>query len=350
MTIESILVVLPDINDDGINDLIYSPISVGDKQNVLIILSGADGKKIGQKKDDRCSSINKLRINPNLVISYNCIKNSSLGLQQMQSLSLADLYFSLTNKRLSTSKMRNSGSKISSDQSKLSSVSVESPDSTLSRIVSTVSNKKLIIVNHHGKTFKDSKVKIELTKEINRVKQTIWNYSGSQMFAMTPVTFSFNYSLQDDDELPVHGFVIKLWELLNETDYNTKNDKDFRTNYTNQTKTQFQTKIRYLRETVLLLVFKAAEMKIGNASQSTIIQFCQVDRTGVIKDLCQPDPQDNSILIENLDGDFILLSYFSTFFNDKGNSEIDRFKLKTFIHMLRLQTELPKLFENANVF
>lgn len=343
---------LPDINDDGINDLIYSPIGAGDKQNVLIILSGADGRKIGQRKDERCTSINKLRINPNLIISYNCVKNSTLKLQQMQSLSLADLYFTLTKKRLPTSKMRlGPGNRITPDQTKVSTILVESPDSTLSRMVSTVNNKKLIIVNHHGKSLKDSKVKIELIKEENRVKQTIWNYSGSQMFAMNPVTFSFNYSQQDADELPVHGFVIKLWELLNETDYNLAGNTNIRNNYTNQTKSKFHIQLRYLKETVLLLVFKSSEMKIGNASQSTIIQFCQKDSNGIQKDVCQPDQQDNSILIDNLNGDFILLSYFSTFINDKAHSsDEDRYKLKTFIHMLRLQLELPKLFENPNVF
>lgn len=68
--------------------------------------------------------------------------------------------------------------------------------------------------------------------------------------------------------------------------------KSIKSNYTNQTNsnnnTLFKTKMRFLKETILLIVFNSTDMRIENTSQNSIVQFCQktvTSRTmGVKKD------------------------------------------------------------------
>jgi hypothetical protein len=71
------------------------------------------------------------------------------------------------------------------------------------------------------------------------------------------------------------------------------------------------------------------------------------------ENLCQPDLnyQENSLLIADLDGDGEqeLVSYFSTFVNENEGGAYDKWKLKTHIQLLRLESELPKLYSSLEV-
>jgi hypothetical protein len=109
----------------------------------------------------------------------------------------------------------------------------------------------------------------------------------------------------------------------------------------------------------MLIVFNSTNMKVENASQSNIVQFCQrttgskeksAEKKSDTDSICQPDLnyQENSILITDIDGDGSkeLVSYYSTFVNENNSGDItaDRWKLKTFIQLFKLETELPKLY------
>lgn len=78
-------------------------------------------------------------------------------------------------------------------------------------------------------------------------------------------------------------------------------------------------------------------------SQSNIVQFC---RSGKRSDMCQPDLnyQENSVLITDLDqdGSQELVSYYSTFV--EMENEPNKWKLMTYVQLLRLESELPKLY------
>ena len=92
-------------------------------------------------------------------------------------------------------------------------------------------------------------------------------------------------------------------------------------------------------------------MKAENTSQSNIIQFCQnpIDSSETI---CQPDLkyQDNSLIIADIDNDGSkeLVSFYSTFVDDNQENNIinSRWKLKSFVQLFKLETELPKLYRS----
>ncbi|XP_067643606.1 uncharacterized protein [Eurosta solidaginis] len=104
-------------------------------------------------------------------------------------------------------------------------------------------------------------------------------------------------------------------------------------------------KMQMITESVILVIFVGADTRIENTSQSNIVQFCRNDHGEVI---CQPDlnNQENSMLIADfdMDGSQELVSYSSTF-THKGNDDPDDWKLVTYVRLLRLQAELPILYE-----
>jgi hypothetical protein len=171
----------------------------------------------------------------------------------------------------------------------------------------------------------------------------------------------------------IHGFVIKFW-FWNGTEHNDdlekfrikksteKRDlKAQRSNYTNQTfagsSSSYRTKQFFLKESIMLMVFNSSNMRVENASQSNIVQFCQrsltsKDKKAESETICQPDLnyQENSVLITDIDGDGSkeLVSFFSTFVDGGGSEE--SWKLKTFIQLFKLEKELPKFYSDLNIY
>jgi hypothetical protein len=210
--------------------------------------------------------------------------------------------------------------------------------------------------------------------------KTHFEYSASKVYAMVPVAFSLNNSANGRKGDNIHGFVIKFW-IWNGTEVsynleknrfkrsNEKRDlKAQRSNYTNQTfsaSSAYKTKVFFLKESIMLIVFNSTNMKVENASQSNIVQFCQrtvnqKDKSGEKKSesdsVCQPDLnyQENSILITDIDGDGSkeLVSYYSTFIAENPSADVAgyRWKLKTFIQLFKLETELPKLYSDVDIY
>lgn len=213
---------------------------------------------------------------------------------------------------------------------------------------------------------------------------------------MVPARLSFNNS-QNPSKSPMHGFVIKFWEWsTNETDTlpsaadkNTMNrpknstefnrfdtilrkkrswnlsdqnlnaekqgdsnsnnsainSKDEPTNLSNKiaTETVLASQMRIIKETIVLIIFNSSDIRIENTSQSNIVQFCRSDGRN---EVCQPDLnyQEQSILIEDFDqdGSQELISYYSTFVENEN--EASKWKLMTYVQLLRLESELPKLY------
>lgn len=207
---------------------------------------------------------------------------------------------------------------------------------------------------------------------------------------MVPARLSFNNS-QDPSKSSIHGFVIKFWEWsTNETDkftgptdkklvdrpdnstqfnrfdsilrkkrswnlVNANTDKEKQE--MNSRSAPYQknipevlnnkiatdtvlTSMRTIKETIVLIILNSSDIRIENTSQSNIVQFCR-------NEVCQPDLnyQENSVFIADLDqdGSQELVSYYSTFV-EQAENDASKWKLSTYVQLLRLQSELPKLY------
>lgn len=210
---------------------------------------------------------------------------------------------------------------------------------------------------------------------------------------MVPARLSFNNS-QDPSKSSVHGFVIKFWEWSTNETMNTANKKttnraDNSTEFNrfdgilrkkrswilddpivnagkqdnnNNNKSTINSRnvsatmankismemvlasqMRIIKETIVLIIFNSSDIRIENTSQSNIVQFCRNDGQN---EVCQPDLnyQENSVLIADLDldGSQELVSYYSTFVENEN--EPSKWKLVTYVQLLRLESELPKLY------
>lgn len=105
-----------------------------------------------------------------------------------------------------------------------------------------------------------------------------------------------------------------------------------------------------ISERIVLITFNSTNAHIVNVSQTDITQFCSRNSRPV----CQPDmeSQRNSLLIADLDSDGSqeLISYISTFVSPDEETfgyEGGSWHLRSVVKVVRLETELPKLFELA---
>lgn len=367
--------VLPDLNKDGVNDLLVAA-SVGQGlYNNLKILSGANGQTIGISFTmTECSFIHKFQMDRQYKVSFNCINNDT----EVQIVKpLADLYRLITNKSVDVGIRQTPY--VAIQQHKFYG---QRKDTMSQRNIYSVSGKQLIVENT-GKCPGNCNVSVQLLEtQRNGKDRVIRHLNGTRMYGMVPATLSFNNS-------GVHGFVLKFWEwsgdnetlttttttTANRTARNVANrfdavlnekpswkvpmatgagaNKYAKRSSDDRTNPVFKSKMRLIKETILLIVFNSTDTRIENTSQSNIIQFCR--DTGAQDDAdveCQPDLnyQENSLLIADLDADGSqeLVSYYSTFVrNEDLTVEPEQWKLITYVQLLRLESELPKLYNGS---
>lgn len=361
--------ILPDLDGDKVNELMMGSTNSKTNTSDIVIFSGANGR-IMLKETQNCSYIHKLQIDTNFGVKFVCIRAET---EQENFKNLTDLYSKVSKKPLNLKKLEPVSKII---QHKFYGQRSTTAEQTT---ISNVQDKRLEIVNK-GSWPRDSKVYINLTSQVNGVKKTHFEYSASKVYAMVPVAFSLNGSVNGRKGDNFHGFVIKFWiwngtEIkynLNKNRFKRSNEKrDLkaqRSNYTNQTmigSSTYKTNVTFLTESIMLIVFNSTNMKVENASQSNIMQFCQKsvgpkDKSDNDKSendsVCQPDLnfQENSVLITDIDGDGSkeLVSYYSTFINENQSADVvaDRWKLKTFIQLFKLETELPKLYSDVDIY
>lgn len=372
--------ILPDLNKDGVNELLVT--STNTQQNLyntLNIVSGATGQALGTRYTIReCSYIHKFQLDTKYKVSFNCINNDT-EIQIVKPLD--DLY------RLITNKSVNLGLEVPYPALNQHKFYGQRKDTIMQRNIYSVSGKQLIVENN-GKCPESCNVTVQLIEQKNGKEHVIRNFNGSRMYGMVPALLSFNStgSSSSNGKSSVHGFVIKFWEWsINETDiqYQTRhkrstagdgefnrfahvlkqksawrlptshNDLRYKRSTSDQQQQQqqntskesiFKSKMRLIKETVVLIVFNSTDTRIENTSQSNIIQFCRTEGTEVS---CQPDLnyQENSVLIADLDqdGSQELVTYYTTFVNTGDDSKME-WKLITYVQLLRLEAELPKLY------
>lgn len=362
--------ILPDLDGDSVNEVMMGSSNGKSNTTDIIILSGANGKTM-MKETQNCSFVHKLQIDADYVVKFICMVKEDTEQQIFRN--LTDLYSHVSKKPLNLKKLE-PVAKIT--QHKFYG---QRPTTLEQTTISIVQDKRMEVVNK-GSWPRDSKVFINLTSQVKGEKKTHFEYSASKVYAMVPVAFSLNSSASGRKGDNIHGFVIKFW-IWNGTEVNYNLEKNRfkrsnekrdlkaqRSNYTNQTFTAssaYKTKVFFLKESIMLIVFNSTDMKVENASQSNIVQFCQKtvnqkDKNGDKKSesdsVCQPDlnHQENSILITDIDGDGSkeLVSYYSTFIAENPSADVAgyRWKLKTFIQLFKLETELPKLYTDVDIY
>lgn len=377
--------VLPDLDRDGVNDLLVTSTrsggtGAGGNQsafNQLNIVSGATGATLGNRYTvEECSFIHKFQLDRLNNVAFNCIRNDT----EMQLVKpLAALY------RLITNREQESNIVASATPIAQHKFYGQRRDTMVQRNIYSVSGKQLIVENN-GKCPDSCNVTVQLIEQRDGKEHIIRNFNGSRMYGMVPALLSFNGSA--GGKVAVHGFVIKFWEWgVNETDMQvqlaersrrstTASNGEFNrfhdvlqrsgswtfplndggrpkrgTGHNSSSASGiFKSKIRRIKETVVLIVFNSTDTRIENTSQSNIVQLCRDDdgATGTGGEVaCQPDLnyQENSVLIADLDADGSqeLVTYYSTFVNTGDDTKME-WKLNTYVQLLRLEAELPKLY------
>lgn len=390
--------VLPDLNKDGVNELLVTTNGDRELYNQLIIVCGATGRTLGTKYAlTECSYIHKFQLDAHHKVSFNCIHNDT---EKQIVKSLDDLYRLITNK--STNIVPEPKGRTSKQQPAIAQHKFygQRKDTMNQRNIYAVAGKQLIVENS-GKCPDDCNVTVQLIEQKGGKEHVVRNFTGPRMYGMVPALLSFNAS-QANGRQAIHGFVIKFWEWgLNETDVRyqarhrrstfpqgsdefnrfghllhrkrawspTGNDPVFvrrrKERSPNETTSSdfsednvHRSTMRLIKETVVLVVFNSTDTRIENTSQSNIVQFCRKDEAApspsgaaaaasasVVS--CQPDLnyQENSVMIADLDedGSQELVTYYTTFVNEGDDAQMD-WKLVTFVQLLRLEAELPKLY------
>lgn len=361
--------IIPDVNEDGVKDLLIACTVTNGTYNSLKLISGASGRTIGQSYTiEKCSYIHKFQLDENLKISFNCIIiNNDTEVRVTKQLS--ELYTSVTNR---TIQLPNGIDKMEINQHKFYG---QRKDTLSQRNIYAVSGKQLIVENY-GICPDSCNVTVTLQEERNGKPNIIRNFNGTRMYGMVPALLSFNNSGAGDNiKSSVHGFVIKFWEWtdnsnttpnkrVNTTEFNkfenilrkkrawnsqqsqlisNGNKNDVSSGNSKVNSVIISSRMRLIKETVVLIVFNSTDIRIENTSQSNIVQFCQGDGNN---EMCQPDLnyQENSVLIADLDqdGSQELVSYYSTFVENEHVR--NKWKLMTYVQLLRLESELPKLY------
>lgn len=319
---------LPDLDDDSVNELLHVFSSSTNTQNSFSLLSGRSGKLIGHSIPvTECIFIYQLQLVEWYTVRYTCINTTS---SYTKSIGLNDLYLALTGSSINFTRLNSSNSL---PQYKYTHGFRSQSNTTLRNFNLVIENVGTCPDNCN------SSITLIDTAQTGHERAT-YNFSGRNMYTHYPEKLHFTNSHKHN-----FGFVFKYLQWSNneinaeavsmlQKIQNSAQEKYNKTDVI---------KVRLIKETVVLIVFSNSDdIKIENTSQSHIMQFCRLDKNGGY--ICQPriNSLDNSLLIADLDedGSLELVSFYSTFsvFNNQDHV------LKTYVQLLNLEQELPKLY------
>uniref|UniRef100_A0A1B6FAQ1 FAM234A/B beta-propeller domain-containing protein n=1 Tax=Cuerna arida TaxID=1464854 RepID=A0A1B6FAQ1_9HEMI len=291
-------VVTPDVDGDWYHDLAVTGRLENRNHRIIAIISGQTGYVMGKPMEvEGCTDINNLTLDRDYTLYYTC-KNSTSKLFSERQVALVNAVQMMTNRSVV-------------------------PHGTVPMTTRHLGNEwsvngyRLNLVNS-GHSPSDYQVSVTVTDHNN---QSVWSPTMQQTYAMTPVVLHFQHAIS--------GFLLKFWYW--HSPHDQKKDKEG--NIMNS-----------LSERVVLVTFNATgSTHIVNASQTEIVQLC-FNRT------CQPElsSQTESLLIVDLDedGSQELISYMVTFQpRDKTAPALPLWKLQSKLRLIRLESELPKLYE-----
>ncbi|KAJ3661421.1 hypothetical protein Zmor_005816 [Zophobas morio] len=203
----------------------------------------------------------------------------------------------------------------------------------------TVENRKLTVNN--GGVCPDCHATVDLA-EVNAKKKKTWQFNNA--YIMNPKVFHFQATQSNLDLFKGHinGFILKIWQWPATNVASKRNS-----NYKSVKRSIFSKNTTYvpnvISERVVLITFNSTNVHVINASLTEINQLCLPSDKEYV---CQPDlrSQENSILVGDLDqdGSQELISYSSGFVKKEDSEE---WSLVSNIKVIRLEAELPKLYE-----
>ncbi|XP_046471423.1 uncharacterized protein [Neodiprion pinetum] len=296
---------LPDIDGDGIADLLSVVISKDQKKQSPALFSGKSGSLLGQELKPECRRVYVSSLDSNDTISYLC--DDSNGKQSTKTITLKELF-----PRIQYPKAME---KITDELNELQNPVVPSAQNSDQHIVRLTAFHQLGI-EHQGTCPGDlcqTIMNITFQKDSNQPRM-IWKSYGPNAYGMKPAIFT-----QINNPL-VTGFVMKFWQWTPDSQIDKINSSIVR---------------RTVIERTLVVIIDAAEVHPVNASQTEITQIC--DGTN-----CQPslELQSQSLVVTDLndDGSRELISY-QTSYEFRDNLQL----LKSKVEFIMLDAEVAKL-------
>ncbi|XP_035733754.1 uncharacterized protein LOC118446788 [Vespa mandarinia] len=280
-TFPKLPVILPDLNSDGIEDLLSVELTQGNISS-LVLLSGNTGQLLGKYIKHNCSLVNIYNLVSDGTILYLCHDMNGKRITKYVSL-----------------KALLNGSSLSQRKREITA----SPRIFKTMMLDEQNNywkptryHRLMVENEGICSWESCKATLNLTlqKQPNQTLK-IWEYVSPNSFASKPVF------LITSQEPYSTGFVIKFWQWLD----------------TNPSVTDTIPKIieRKLIERVLIVFVNYTDVQVINASQTDVTQLCNGTN-------CQPNldlrVKFNSIAAANInqEGYPELVSYWSSYNNE----------------------------------
>lgn len=350
--------VILDVNDDHVHDLLTACSIQNSNHNIIIIISGRMGNVLGKPYIlSNCDGVDSL-ILEKTDLSYYCEKGHKRSKYYLQ---LRELYSKSLNKTYIEHYVPFIKQYYKWDTKKML------------RNNFYVNGKKLLISNQ-GHCPGSCSVSVQLIDSKGDKDNLTWSYTGHNMYGMIPTKLNFKNSQNNLDlQGHVNGYILKFWQWTD-----SKNNNVYTPNYiVNKSKRNIFDDLTIkapwyiareersipldksknytevlLEERVMLLTYNATNYKTVNASQSDIRQLCIINSE---RHFCQPDlaSQENSVLLVDLDGDGSqeLISYLSSFIPAEDSTENNtKYLLQTVVKVIRLEKELPKLYESVTKY
>lgn len=298
-------VVLPDLNYDGTDELLTTAGS-----NKILLISGRTGLVLRSFVLKHCEIVKSQAVR-DLNFVYLCLNGSK---EEYYKIALENLKNRIVN---NTAKIETSRTGF---EPKFRGFQVN--------------GRRLIIINKG--VCPDCSTNITLIDEKTGNKIINWFHLSS--FTMTPTSFSFNPTKTNLSLLKGHvnGFILKFWQWSG----NAK-QKIAKRNIPIA-----NTTVNAITERIVLVTFNNTNFHIINASSVNIIQLCILNENGSSR--CQPEleNQTESLLVADLDDDDSqeLVSFSASF---ERTSLSDKWRLVSSMKLIRLEAELPQLYEGA---
>lgn len=171
--------VLPDVNHDGVKDLlIASTMQTSNKNhtyNDLKLISGANGKQIGQSYIvKKCSIIHRFHIDAQLKISFNCIINDT---DIRITNTLQEIYMQAMNQNID---LPEKDIEIENNQHKFYGQRKENIQLRQRNIYSV--NEKQLIVENYGVCPNNCNVSLTILQESKGRPKILRNFNGTRMY------------------------------------------------------------------------------------------------------------------------------------------------------------------------
>lgn len=296
---------LPDLNNDGVIELL----SIYEKTSFLVI-SGNTGRALAKIQVPSCGHIKEIHFSAedNQICVYHCM-NTSIETYQV---SLSEIEKSFSNPQYI--------------------INVTPLTEEITEHDYVAGNRRLRVNN--GPDCPKCHCVMTLYDDKNQVLKT-WPFNNA--FIMKPKPFSFKPSQAKKLQLKGHlsGFIVKIWEWSEHYRKLRPLQRVNKRSVQYHNETFFSTEVS---ERVILITSNETDVQVINASFTEINQICRTDETN-----CQPDVnnQVDSLLIADVEHDSSteLVNFYSSYVRRDED-----WHLVSFVKVLRLEEELPKLY------